>query len=314
MYSTPTEFAAELFDRLREPVPSLSSVDHLDAGWNDIVETNFKKSIRAEKYSREQAQSYYPTIDRLWDDLLRGIDENQRQIFQKKIAIGVLDSGSVNAGIYRPHNQDIYAIFLNLGLIQLWSLFSKLRESYLRPNYVTYCTRGDPQKLTKSDFKKFIDELLTNYTIDGYPNGVKVHLAKERNSAISWQIGTVELFVLCHEIGHFLNGDLQPVENFDALNAGLKYRDGTSHAKEFEADKTGFALLLRLLNAKRWPSDADQAMNPLCVFFCMLYTIRQPGPSTHPCQLDRCTLLLNTFCTSTMKNAAFADIETTRKQ
>jgi hypothetical protein len=126
MYKSPQDFAAAIYATFRTDVPSLSSTDHLDTEWKRIRDTEFQKSRFGKIYSREEAHNYLPLLDEIWKDIIQSIPQKLRVTLQASIALGVLDTGNANASIYWSNLARYYAIFLNLGLIQLLNHYLKL--------------------------------------------------------------------------------------------------------------------------------------------------------------------------------------------
>jgi len=317
MFTNPNEFAASLYSSLRKPVPHLSSTDHLDEGWKKITWTRFDKSKFGKRYTREQAHNYVLFIDNLREEIQRGFSDEIRNKLNATVSFGILDSGEINASIYKDRKTGYCAIFFNLGIIQFFSLYLQLREAYFRPQNVIYCTRGNPQDLDKSDYAKFMDEHFVNYLKDDYPNGPKIHLNKEANNRVGRLILIKDLFILAHEIGHFVNGDLDGGANFEACKelAGVEFFAGNSyHEREFAADDSGFKIVAKTqkIPEKKYTA-GDLLMSSLCVFFCGLYTLNPRESATHPCSLDRCLQLAHKYCSPIGLEACINDVRRTRE-
>lgn len=81
------------------------------------------------------------------------------------------------------------------------------------------------------------------YRASGETKGALVKLDREASQAASTMVVLAEVFVLGHEIGHFLAGHLEdearlvPDERFPWLEF---YAENSSHQDEFEADGYGF--------------------------------------------------------------------------
>jgi hypothetical protein len=182
--------------------------------------------------------------------------------------------------------------------VQLISHYVNLRIAYFYPKTVEYCTRGLPARLKKNDYGQFIVEHLANYQKDGYPNGAKVHLTALGERRAHLQIWIMELFVLCHELGHYFNGDLDDEALFIqcAAHSGSKqFTDSRDHAIEFRADEIGFGFLLKALNQGKSKIPADTVLEPVRVFFFLLSVLDHRVTSTHPSPKERAQRLTAKF-------------------
>ncbi|MBI4187115.1 MAG: hypothetical protein HY530_06400 [Chloroflexi bacterium] len=99
-----------------------------------------------------------------------------------------------------------------------------------------------------------------------------------------------EAFIFCHELAHFLNGDLDDQSNFVSLGRdkiAAKYVEGKNHEIEYKADIKGYQILSTYMSAE-FPGGSDELrMAPVVMLMDVLEAIGIRESYTHPSPKDR---------------------------
>lgn len=128
---------------------------------------------------------------------------------------------------------------------------------------------------------------------------IKLEESNEGLGTVAHHLRIAELFIICHELGHFLNGDLDKDEYFSAyLNIDWvqKFTGTTGHEQEYSADTTGYDLLRRVVT-RDYPHLPERApLQSIVLLFCLLSLIcgGEPSPS-HPSTKERALHIARTF-------------------
>ena len=179
--------------------------------------------------------------------------------------------------------------------------FIKLAAAAIEPTAVIYCNRGEPSQFDKAAYLGMIDELLAHYAETGIPLGPRLKFDSGSQAAISASsnLNAVELFVLSHEVGHFINGDLADLNRFAkwSLGEGIGlFRNERLHDCEFAADKFAFEHLMRIMCSK---TPELPALSVLCsaamLTFNLLRGISNQESYSHPAPSVRLVALTKTF-------------------
>jgi hypothetical protein len=110
------------------------------------------------------------------------------------------------------------------------------------------------------------------------------------------QLQSAELFVLCHELGHFLNGDLEEpghFKPFDGHESVQEYEENQDHEREYGADATGFRLLMAAQGSSG-PA-AIRLLQPIISLFNLFYLLGSRSSATHPHPLERSIRITERF-------------------
>ncbi len=259
---------------------------------------------RVEQHSREegldpgelQRRGLDLALAELQKKILNGVPKAAGENISKNVAIGTLDIGTVNARILRsPHSQ--FTIVVHRGLMLLLHKFAKGILAWHSPADVAYCNRKPADRLTRDDLRGYTFELIENCQKHGAPYGALLLLKPEVQSRQAGIVYHTELFVLCHELGHFLNGDLEDDQGFVEFQGETwmkQFVENRSHQQEYSADETAFRLMQAVL---RHSSQAESlrllpAIVLLFNLFCMLGGVES---AFHPHPLERSRNLIETF-------------------
>ncbi len=115
-----------------------------------------------------------------------------------------------------------------------------------------------------------------------------------------WDFNTIlnlnitELFIICHELGHVINGDFNDINLADEF---FDYVDEANHRKEHMADITGFLLMLLTLEKRN-----DYSKNiRLSILFNiihlidLLYSLQETETESHPHPIRRAYCIADHF-------------------
>jgi len=255
-------------DRFGSPNDFLEYLqDTMKSEWRDVQDEQFQ-AMAAEWISKS---TYGASFWEKWSDNPLGlvVGDLSAQIFEclpadkgklvhDSVAIGPLFSGNVNATIIRSMD-DKYAVLINEGLMILIHKVLKLYSAMKRPDLVTYLPSGQPITLTSHNLRHMLSELFRTYRDSGLPSGALIGI----DESLEWSYGIMrtlaQLFVLSHEIGHFLNGDLADRDAFLPFMGRKdlrRFRENVSHRAELDADITGFEIVLNC--TRKWHNDIDE--------------------------------------------------------
>jgi len=250
-----------------------------------------KEHVPSSEWSEQDVRNYAPVIDFLVNKILLTLPESLRQRVTSSVAIGALHTGEVNAMCVKSPDKK-YAILMNYGTMNLLHKYYKLMFGSFDPRAVTYCNRKDATELTTDDLRAYAKELIQSYTAHRVPYGAMIKLDPASPLAVSdaMFLTVSELFIICHELGHFLNGDLDRDENFSLLNRDSwlkRFNDNKKLDVEYKADITGYKLLEQILEKQLGLQDKRFTLLSVMTLFDVLYLISGGKSSSHPNPLNR---------------------------
>jgi hypothetical protein len=228
------------------------------------------------------------------------------------VVLGVLDTGEANAAIYKSHDAK-YAILLNTGLLLLLNKFAKLIVAWQDTSVVAYCNRKPAAELTLDELQSYLPELVATYKQYGAPYGALLKLNPSAIGRQSTLLHLSELFVVCHELGHFLNGDLENEELFCAVDGKpelRRFEENRDHAIEYAADATGFALLQDVLKPTTEGFRPEYGLLGIINLFNLFYLLTEGESLSHPNPRARTVRLARHFFGDTFAKTledSFAD-------
>ena len=218
-------------------------------------------------------------------DLLKRLPTKYSKEIKKKVAIGGLEIKHINAAIIKNTDSDEFAILINYGLvIYILKFFSYIFAATDLEN-VIWCDRIPINKITKLDLMKFADELALNYVQTGLPFGPRLLLNRVVVDDITHFSDLSIQFVICHELGHYFNGDCNHESNFSGFDLSHKAKilnEEINHEAEILADLKGFDLL------KKIHTNLDLNLHGLYLFFiAMDWLYKKPTGNSHPNPIKR---------------------------
>jgi hypothetical protein len=237
-------------------------------------------------------------IERFWDDI-EMLDTDEVQIIKDKIAIGNAKIDSIRARIIKK--DDFYAIVFDFGLYMYLNKNLKLLYASQKPDDVIFCNRIEKEQYSGKIFREFRDELSDIYKGARRVLGTMIIL-KPEVMLVEVQLYFIELYILCHELGHFFNGDLDDKKSMVSLydNAEEKIlRDDESQLKEINADLKGFQLVLRILVEKnkigRNIMPPELILPTLITMFDIFTELAPKKSDSHPHPIDRLLNIIDVF-------------------
>jgi hypothetical protein len=290
--STPKEFLDRLKTHFRfEPVieGGIKSEE-----FSAITKSEFEKFEGAikEKYKNYSIEDDHIVLD-LVEDVLPVLTPLEIESIEK-CAFGKIYNTKMNAFCAKSKDGfDNYCIVINEGLLMLLHKYGKLIIAQANAKNVTFCNRGNLQLFSEKDYAEFANELIQNYKDYKTPVGAMIKLTHESTVSHSFILHFQELFVLCHELGHLFNKDLEEEQNlmnlFDSEANVLE--ENKFHEIEYKADSYAFDLVSRVAKQK-YKIDKKQILPFFIMLFDIMALIDPNKSEKHPAAIDRITNII----------------------
>lgn len=209
---------------------------------------------------------------------------------RESLAIGTLKRRDFNAMCIKSLD-GWHAIVINYGLFMYLNLFSRLSEAVRDPACVTYCDFGNKATLKSADYQGYLEYTVQQYAEHRTVYGPKIKLNKDGALMVGVHLLIGELLVLGHELGHFLNGDLEDKNNLEPHHEFTDVQmlvEDKDRVIEMRADIKGYALMKDCME-KNMPETAKQAMlfNGLMSFMDAMYFVTLDKGRSHPTTIER---------------------------
>lgn len=233
--------------------------------FRDYCLTIYEKNIKRKQKPSEFIKLSERSTDVTWDELsdyrlinivvtdriMPSLQDKHRADIESKLSFGVLNNPEINAKVIKYKYDQIYTILLYNGLLSYLILFLRLSFAIMNPRAVIYCPDVDINTATSDTYKKMLDLVISAYLSTGIPLGFLIHLEDDCHSAIAQCYLKMLIFLVGHEIGHFINGDFADDGNssecpFD--DKVMEYRDLTEEASQKAADMFGYQTLRATTN------------------------------------------------------------------
>lgn len=281
--STPQELLKEVKEYFQyiPDVESESSEDFFKITRKQIEDLEIPSE---EKVKYDIEDDYLVQV--LVKDILTVLDENELIKVEKNIAFGKINNTKINAMCIKDDGN--YVIAVNVGLLLLLHKHGKLSVASMNPENVIFCNRAAPKDINSGTYKKWADELIENYKKYNSPLGAMIKLNQEATVSHYIALDLKELFVVCHELGHFFNGDLENEDNLIKLiNTDWNVCvDNKNHEIEYKADLTGFDILSKVAK-KKYGLDKKDLILYVAVLFDIFAMIDANAYDSHPSPIDR---------------------------
>ena len=210
------------------------------------------------------------------------------------VAVGCVDTYEVNACIVRSRCGSVFAILVNRALLTMLNHHVKLISAANYPSSVLYFEGFPVTSLAGNIYSRASTAMLKHYYATGKPIGpeLKLNLNSPAMKFVDQVLISLHTFVLAHEVGHFVNGDLELEINFTGniglSECGMVFGANVSHEMEFAADQFAFETLLRVLRARGVSMSARRVLDlSVTLFFNFLRDISNRGSESHPTPSDR---------------------------
>ncbi|MEZ4958182.1 MAG: hypothetical protein R2830_00045 [Saprospiraceae bacterium] len=192
-------------DYIKKIKESLLSKE-LDEGKKNELEEMLKKVSPENSFSM--------LLDTIKDKFLSKLSIFNNEI-KNKFLIANINNNEINACILRGENS-FYAILIYEGLFNYLGEATKFLAASNDPKRVTFCEGYDINELTSKDYRAMFDSMKSLYLEKRIQHSPNILLNSEGNMQRAFFLIFSELFVICHEIAHYLNMTLK-------MKISLKY-------------------------------------------------------------------------------------------
>ncbi|PXX98808.1 hypothetical protein DF185_15640 [Marinifilum breve] len=285
--TTPKDFLERLKIHFRyEPVIEGSVRSDEFSKLTRVEIQNFESSIK-EKYKNYKVEDDHLVTD-LFNDVLSILTPTERDSLTN-VAFGKIYNTKMNAFCAKSQDGlDNYCIVINEGLLMLLHKYGKLAVARENPENVSFCNRGKTSDFTSETYESWANELINNYKYYKAPVGAMLKLKPEGTAQHAFSLHFQELFVLCHELGHFLNKDLENKENLTYLIASEAevIEENKYHQIEFNADLYAFDLVSRVAKHK-YNINSKYILPFIIILFDTMAMINPNQGKKHPGAINR---------------------------
>ena len=226
-------------------------------------------------------------IDKHVRNYLLKLPTQYSEAIQNHIAFGTIITNDFNAACLKSDDKKV-AILINSGLVRLLNSTIKYMLAGISPDKVLHWKGDGPKPETREEWIEIMHQYIENYTKNKF-SGPFITLDHPLSLIQGGTCVISELFVLCHELGHFFNGDLDNDENlvqFLYFNDVAILEEGKSHQMEYNADIKGFELLLQIISITN-VIPLSAVLSYISYFFDILHLISEHASSSHPAPRDR---------------------------
>ncbi|MBI2283301.1 MAG: hypothetical protein HYU71_06310 [Bacteroidetes bacterium] len=245
--------------------------------------------------------------------ILNTVSPDLKEKIESSLAIGFVRNGSFNATCSKSSTGK-YAVLIYEGLFILLNKHGKLAHATNNPKIVRFCNRGDIKTLTSDDYIKFMNELFDNYKKYHFPIGALVKLdSKYLSHMVSIMLS--ELFTICHEIGHFINGDFDEEANFANLadHPFEAFIEDRSHEIEYKADLSAYPIFEKAAFNLFPEMEKNNFVPVLSTFFAIMGTVSNSKSESHPEAFRRMTNILAAYYSEQIALDYLASFESQEK-
>ncbi|MCK4824349.1 hypothetical protein KA005_51835 [bacterium] len=292
-FTSPQEFLEYLKVELAKPiVPGVP-----DKEFERRTKADFEKHFPEKVQTDEDFVRYKFVVDTLKEEIISSLPMEMIERIVENIAMGALDTGEANAVIIKSLDNK-YAILINFGLMTLLNKFFKLTSVLYEPKLITYCNRKPAEELAIDDLQKYIFELIENYKDYGTPYGAMIKLEPQATLRYGMILHYAEIFIMCHELGHFLNGDLQDNSYFSAFKGRdwlQKFEENVNYQMEYAADITGYGLVQRVVEREYGVDAKKPSLFAIASLFNLFFMLSGGASSTHPNPRERTLKIIEQF-------------------
>lgn len=262
-----------------------------------VKSDEFSKLTRAEfeKFEssiKEKFKNYNVEDDHIVDDLVNDVlpilttTEGESLT---NVAFGKIYNTKMNAFCAKSQDGlDNICIVINEGLLMLLHKYGKLVIARDNPESVSFCNRGKTSNITSEDYADWANELIDNYKLYKAPVGAMLKLKPETLIQHSLSLQFQELFVLCHELGHLFNKDLDNKKNLTYLidSEAEVVEENKYHQIEFNADLYAFDLVSRIAKHK-FNINKKYILPFIIILFDTMAMINPNQGKKHPAAINR---------------------------
>ena len=235
------------------------------------------------------------------DRIAGTLSPNAQALLKARVAVGTAELASANAWIIRSADGGVYAILIHRGLLSLMNHYVKLTAAAQDPAAVSFFEGHSAPVLPSATYTRVASIMLRRYAESGEVHGPELKFRSDSTTRllVDGRLLMTHLFVLAHEVGHYVNGDLEADGHFSAstrMNGAEVFGVNVSHAMEFAADRFAFEAVLRLWFASDPSTAATIALySSATLLFNVLREIGNSGSLSHPRPSDRLLAIVQSF-------------------
>ena len=224
-----------------------------------------KDALNSLRDSSDVAVATYQ--DPLWYSLIADMVTKIEKVLQKQgirlnpsPIFGSLPTGRVNGIALKVPEDEQIIILIEDGLFGFANLTAKAISRVFPfkgedESHLTFSTENsDLQQefVDKPEIPERFLEVLLAYILGGHPHMARPYLPEPNYDRISSMLrDSMELFVLCHEYGHWVSGHLKLDNTQKAMIANEDTNElVTSWQEEFEADIKGLEIMLEVMRGE----------------------------------------------------------------
>ena len=257
---------------------------------------NREKHLKAfaEIYSNiptEAKSGYKGLIFNYLADIIKFLPVDVIQKIDNEIFFDVVENYDFNASCFKIKGQSFIAVVFNLNLFELISKWAKYQLAVNIPSSVYYENGENSPSHDSAYYKARIISLINSFSNKDDISSYDLIL-DPKNLFVENRYYTIlyisEVFVLGHELGHIINGDLSDEKNYNLQdNQQMTIKSVLEHEKEYNADVIGFKLILDYLKDKKIDIDNLVLMNVITSFFDLMSYLGTTSSDSHPDPLIR---------------------------
>jgi hypothetical protein len=262
---------------------------------NPNREKHFKAFTEIYTNSPPEAKSledgYKDLVSGYLSDLMKFLPIEITQKIDNDILFDVVANYNFNASCFKIKGEKFIAVVFNSNLFELLNKWAKYHLAVNFPSAVYYENGENSPSHDSIYYKEKVvalkksfcnEEDISSYDLMLDPKNLFV---KDRYFYILY---VSELFVLGHELGHIINGDVSDEKNYNLQdNRQMIGKSALEHEKEFNADLVGFKLVLSVLEDKMAEIDNLVLMSIISSLFDFMSYLGATSSYSHPDPLIR---------------------------
>lgn len=286
-YSTPKEFA--------EYIKKKEYQYEMDPEDIEIRQNALRKHYGADNQKEydEINTKFQEVIDNIVEECLSIMPEQIQLKFKDHVYFSTIDNRIIRASIRKAPEKPLLAILINSSLIALLTKLGKLDAALHNPNCLVFCSRFPDTIPTREEIKSMRNEMYSYFIGEKMHHGPFLIIKGNEAQAHFAKLDIQEKFILLHEIGHLLNGDLSKNNN-KKLSPSFS---NISHQREILADLVGFGLLI-LMEKKRGDVSIErrlQIMFALINLFDVMNGLQSKETEGYPLPLNRMNAIIEYY-------------------
>ncbi|MBD1385425.1 hypothetical protein IDJ75_09070 [Mucilaginibacter rigui] len=268
----------------------------------DAADMAHRKKFMAAHYKFEMSDNYNAedtryqrVIDEIIVEFKGQLNEVYRKVFDEHFHFTTLETTTVNAeiSVYKP--KAFYAVFINTTLIDLLTKMGKLSAIKSNPEALKFCNRYPGRKPNAGEIKAMRDEYIAAFSQTKRADGPFIVLEESYAVAHFEMLNVQERFIIFHEIGHFLNGDLMEISGLRPSDMIFLNEPNPKHRKEYFADLMAFLLVLKTERQPVSPERKFFLLTTMITLFDTFYLFDNKENVSHPDAIKRLFCLSDYF-------------------